>query len=108
MLGVKFTPEYKNFVAKYGGAIVGPFPIYGLARAEPMDQELWSVINVTLRYRAEGWPSLNESYVISSDHSDNPIMVRKDGKVVGYDHDFCEFFDVAPSFNEYLLQCLNQ
>ena len=55
-LAVRVDPDYKEFVLKCGGAIVGPFPIYGLRQADPMDGELWSVSTVTMHYRNEGWP----------------------------------------------------
>lgn len=105
-LGVRFDSDYKQFVLKYGGAIVGPFPIFGLRQADPMDDELWSVSTVTMHYRNEGWPGTQDWYVISSDHSDNPVGITPEGKVISYDHDYGEVVDVAESFEEYLTKCL--
>lgn len=105
-LGVRFDSDYKQFVLKYGGAIVSPFPIYGLRQAEPMDDELWSVSIVTMHYRNEGWPGTQDWYVISSDHADNPVGITPEGKVVSYDHDYGEMVDVAESFETYLIKCL--
>lgn len=106
-LGVKFSQDYKEFVEKYGGAIVGPYPIYGVRHAEPMDDFLWSVVDVTLRYRNEGWPETESLYVISSDHSDNPVGITEDGHVITYDHDLGKKMVLADSFEDYLLQCLS-
>ncbi len=105
-LGVRFASDYKEFIQKYGGAIVGPFPIYGLRHADPMDDELWSVAEVTMHYRNEGWPCVNDLYIISSDHSDNPVGIRNDGQVISYDHDLGEAFEIAKSFEVYLAHCL--
>ncbi len=105
-LGVRFTPDYKEFVQKYGGAIVGSFPIYGLRQADPMDDKLWSVYSVTMHYRNEGWPCVENLYIISSDHADNPVGITNVGKIVSYDHDLGELVSVSESFEEYLIQCL--
>lgn len=106
LLGLEFDPSYKAFVQKYGGAIVGPYPIYGLRQAEPMDSELWSVDVVTLRFRKEGWPKTENWYVISSDHSGNPIGITQNGHVKMFDHDAGQVVEVAGSFEEYLKKCL--
>lgn len=106
-LGLRFDYDYKKFVLKYGGAMVGAFPIYGLRQAGPMDDGLWSVFNVTMHYRNEGWPGVQEWYVISSDHSGNPIGIDMDGKVVSYDHDCSREINLASSFEDYLVMCLN-
>lgn len=108
VLGVKFVDDYKEFVQKYGGAVVGPFPIYGLRHAGPMDDNLWSVVDVTMRYRNEGWPETQKLYIVSSDHADNPIAITKDGRMVSYDHDFGGMVDIAESFECFVLQCLEQ
>ena len=105
-LGVRFDSDYKQFVLKYGGAVVGPFPIYGLRQAGPMDEEFWSVYNVTMHYRKEHWPGTQDWYVVSSDHSDNPVGITPEGKVISYDHDYGEMVDVAESFEDYLIICL--
>lgn len=105
-LGVRFDSDYKEFIQKYGGAIVGPFPVYGLRRADPMDDELWSVIEVTMRYRNEGWPDTENLYIISTDHADNPVGITEDSRVISYDHDFGETIEVAESFEAYLIQSL--
>ena len=102
VLGVKFADDYKELVQKYGGAVVGPFPIYGLRHAGPMDDHLWSIVDVTMQYRNEGWPETQESYIVSSDHAGNPIAITKNGRVVSYDHDVGELVDIADSFECFL------
>ena len=105
-MGVQFTSDYKEFISKYGGAIIGPFPIYGLRHAELMDDELWSVSTVTKHFIDEGWVEMSGTYIISTDHSDNPIGVNKNGEVISYDHDSMEMLSVADSFEGYLEKCL--
>lgn len=105
-LGVESNADYKEFILKYGGAIVGAFPIYGLHRVEPMDVNLWSVLGVTNRYRKEGWPNMSDRYVISSDHSDNPFVISNDGEIIVYNHDYDETVIVSETFEEFLISCL--
>lgn len=105
-LGVQFSDDYREFIQNYGGAIVGAYPIFGLRHAGPMDENLWSVVDVTMRFRKEGWPSAGELYVVSTDHAGNPIMIANDGAVISYDHDFREIVRVADTFEDFVLQCL--
>jgi len=106
-LKVQFDPDYKQFILRYGGAIVGSFPIYGLRQADPMDNTLWSVSVITMHYRNEKWPEMQDSYIISSDHSDNPIGINPKGKVISYDHDYGELLSIAETFEDYLINCLS-
>lgn len=106
-LDVVFSPEYRQFLIKYGGALVGPYPIYGLARAEPMDEHLWSVTEVTRHFRDQNWPGVERVYVISMDHAGNPIYISADGKVMTFDHDAGRLAEVAPDLDAYLHACLD-
>lgn len=101
-LGLTFSDDYRQFLTRYGGALVGPYPVYGLARAEPMDERLWSVVAVTQHFRKQSWPGVDHWYVISMDHAGNPIGVDEIGKVVTYDHDAGEMIEVAENFGSYL------
>lgn len=106
-IGVAFTSDYRKFLSRYGGAMVGPYPIFGLARAEPMDEKLWSVVAVTRHFREQAWPGVDRWYVISMDHAGNPIGIDESGKVFSYDHDACETIEVAQDFESYLEHCLS-
>jgi cell wall assembly regulator SMI1 len=105
-LGVAFSEDYKQFLRRYGGAIVGAYPVYGLARAEPMDENLWSVVDVTEHFRKQSWPGTDRSYVISMDHAGNPIGINESGKAVCFDHDAGEMIEVASDVDAYLQRCL--
>jgi cell wall assembly regulator SMI1 len=101
-LGVIFSNDYRQFLTRYGGALVGSYPVYGLARAEPMDERLWSVVAVTQHFRKQSWPGVDRWYVISMDLAGNPIGIDESGKVVTYDHDSGELIEVAENFADYL------
>ena len=105
-LGVPFADDYRLFLGRYGGALVGPYPIYGLTRAEPMDVRLWSVVSVTEHFRKQQWPGVDSSYVVSMDLAGNPIFMDASGKVVSFDHDAGREFAVADDFSAYVKQCL--
>ena len=105
-LGFTFDSDYKDFVRKYGGAIVGAYPIFGLRHAEPMDDYQWSVIDVTKSYKDEEWEGVDDWYIVSADHAGNPIGLTKEGSVYRLDHDIGIVEKMADSFEEYILSCL--
>ncbi len=106
LLRVHFVPDYYVFVENFGGALVGAYPLFGLRRADPMDDQLWSVITVTEHFRRQSWPGLDSAYVVSMDHSGNPIWVDSDGVLKSFDHDRGEPLTVAHDIESYLLACL--
>lgn len=106
-LGIVFDSDYQEFIQRYGGAIVGPYPVLGLRHAEPMDVSQWSVIDVTENYRNEGWCGVEDWYIVSIDHADNPIGIDGKGDVYRSDHDFGVIEKIADSFEDYILSCLN-
>jgi cell wall assembly regulator SMI1 len=105
-LGVTFSDDYREFLSRYGGAMVGPYPVYGLSRAEPMDTRLWSVVDVTEHFRQQSWPGSDKWYVISMDHAGNPVGIDPDGMAISFDHDAGEMVLVAESLDAYLQYCL--
>lgn len=106
-IGVPFTSDYREFVRRYGGAVVGPYPIFGLRRAEPMGSNEASVVEVTRRFREDGWPGTDAWAIFSRDHAGNPIGLAHDGKVWISDHDAGDVQIIAENFEDYLRQrCL--
>ncbi len=101
-LGVLFGQDYRGFIARYGGALVGPYPIFGLKKAVPMSKNDFSVIEVTNRFRNAGWPGVEQWIVISMDHSGNPIGIGGDGRVRISDHDNGGIAIIADSFEDFL------
>ena len=107
VLGLTFEPDYAEFIHRYGAAIVGPNSIIGLGRSEAMSDEESSVVEVTLRFRAENWPGVDEWYVISVDAVGNPVGVARDGTVWLSDHDRGTISRIADSFEQFIRrECL--
>lgn len=106
-LRLPFPRDYRAFLERYGAAIVGSSPIFGLRPVEPMGNE-WSVVDVNRRYRADNWPGVEDWLVISADNSGNPIGIDRDGRLWTSDHDLGEVLLVAEDFEEFLRKkCLN-
>lgn len=104
-LGLGIPEDYANFLVRYGSAIVGPYPIFGLRRIEPMGTD-WSVIEMNRRFRADGWPGVEEWVLFSQDLGGNPIGLSRDGHVWLSDHDHGGTTEIAPTFEAFLLQAL--
>ena len=78
-LGVAFDPDYVCFLKEYGGAMIGPEPLLGLSQADVMGSDLWSVVEVTQRFRTDGWGGVDDWYIVSVDGAGNPVGVAPDG-----------------------------
>lgn len=105
-LGLKFCKDYAEFVLRYGGAIVGAFPVFGLRPVLAMGNP-WSVVAVTLQFREQVWPGTADWYVVSEDGFGNPIGIAADGAVMISDHDAGEIAPLEANFEAFLLQhCL--
>lgn len=102
LIGVPFPEEYREFILKYGGAVVGPYPIFGLRSADVMDEDRWSVVEITNQIRQIGIDDANKWIIVSEDHAGNPIGMDGDGKIFIYDHDFGGVSEIATSFEEYI------
>src|SRR5437870_2403020 len=81
-----FHKDYIEFLLRYGGAVVGPNPVFGLRQPEVMGKP-WSVVDVTNMFRADGRRGISEWYIISNDGFGNPIGLAPDGRVWISDHD---------------------
>jgi hypothetical protein len=104
-LGCEFDSEYAAFLKRYGGAMVGSLPVFGLRPVEVMGI-VWSVVDVTRRYRDQKWPGTADWYVISEDGFGNPIGIDAHGKVMVSDHDHGDIAMLAANFEVFLLmQC---
>lgn len=101
-LAVTLPPDYREFIARFGGAILGSLPIYGLRRAEPMGRSEGSFVEVTRRFRKQGWPGVDGWVVISTDGSGNPIGLDAAGAVWISDHDAGSIERLADDFEEFI------
>jgi cell wall assembly regulator SMI1 len=100
-IGFRLPADYREFVERFGGAIVGPFSVYGLKASEAMGDEESSAVKVTKRFRADAWGT-DKWLVVSMDHSGNPVGLDPDGKIWISDHDARTVEILASSFEEYL------
>jgi len=107
-IGAAFDDDYRDFVSRYGGAMVGSLPVLGLRQAEVMGVDLYSVVNTTLRFRAEGWPGVEDWVVVSVDGSGNPIGLAEDGSVWLADHDSREVRLVSSDFETFIEGLLDE
>ena len=106
-VGVKLDEDYKEFIRRYGGAIVGPFRVFGLRKAVPMGRNEESFVEVTKTFRRQRWPGVEAWAIISMDHAGNPVGLDTEGKVWIYDHDARAAKVIASDFEDYLRkQCL--
>jgi cell wall assembly regulator SMI1 len=101
-LGRPLPPDYREFLLRYGGAMAGPYPIFGVRQVEVMGTGDWSVTGVNERYRQEGWPHASEWLIVSEDHAGNPIGIAEDGRVLAWDHDFGGTRVFGSSFEDFL------
>ncbi|MFO0969601.1 MAG: SMI1/KNR4 family protein [Gemmataceae bacterium] len=105
-LGQPFHEDYIEFVSRYGGAMVGPYPIYGLRKPEVMGLP-GTVTAVTKNFRTQRWPGTDGWYVISEDGFGNPIGASQDGTIWISDHDSGGVSKVATDLEHYLrTRCL--
>lgn len=106
-LGVSFEDDYREFILRYGGATVGPYPIFGLRKWELVDRDRWSVLDMTKEIRRAGIEKIVSWLVISEDHAGKPVGLDNDGRVWTYDHDFGGVSELATDFEQYIrVQCL--
>jgi hypothetical protein len=107
-IGIPLSRDYAEFVARYGGASVGPFRIFELRRAIPMGKNEASFVDVTNGFRRQGWPGVEKWAIISMDHPGNPVGLDKEGRIWISDPDARVAQTIANDFEEYLRkQCLS-
>ncbi len=104
-IGLSFPEDYRQFLARYGAAIVGSYPIFGLREIEAMG-DVGSVVDVK-RFLHNVRPDLEEWLFISNDLAGNAIGFQADGSVWLADHEFGEVVPQAIGFEEFLrVKCL--
>ncbi len=108
-LGFPLPSDYREFIARCGGAIVGAYRIYGLRRAAAMGRKEGFAMETTDHYRKQAWPGTESWLVFSVDQSGNPIGLDEKGHVWISDHDFGGVARIADSFEEFIIvTCLKR
>jgi hypothetical protein len=103
-LGRRLDPSHRDFVLRYGGALVGSVPIIGLRESETMGHGLLADVNS--RFRSEPWPHVRDWVVFSVDLAGNPIGYDTNGVVWSWDHDAGATCRLADTFEGFLEGCL--
>ena len=101
-LGLTIPDDYREVLLRWGGTMVGSYPLYGLRPVEIMGNS-WSLVERTQRYRATDWPGIGDWLVISTDGYGNPIGMDPQGRVLRSEHDGAfQITELAPSFEAFL------
>ena len=85
-LGVRFPPEYREFLAKYGAARIAGYQIAGLTHQDSDEPPLWdSVVQATrsLRDRHGKVGDYDDLIAISGDGMDITFYLRTKGDALG-------------------------
>ena len=108
-IGMPLHPDFREFVLRYGGALIGSLPVYGVRTAEMMGDPAFETFDeVTLRFRGDAWPGTRDWVVISTDLGGNPIGLASEGDVWTCDHDAGELLLLAPTFEAFVLGLLDE
>jgi hypothetical protein len=102
IIGFAIPTAYKEFILRYGSGIVGPYPIYGIGRAEAMPRNVTSALVATQRFHEQQWPGTEDWLIISTDHAGNPVGIDRDGGIWISDHDFGGVTKLFDTFDDYL------
>jgi len=106
-LGIRLPEDYRDFILRYGGAVVGNSVIYGTRQSEFGACDPVSFAAQTRIFRKEVPLDFAEMVVISVDQSGNPIgFISNDNVVFVYDFDFGGRLTLAESFSDFIRQCL--
>jgi len=107
-LGVPLPADYRWFVTRYGGAMVGSGPVFGRRCAEVMGVERFDVVAVTQHFRRDGWPTVDEAIVVSEDGFGNPVCMSSEGRLWVHDHDVGAVTSEWDSFETFVLSLLDE
>lgn len=102
-LGVVLPDDYRDFIRRYGGAVVRSASVLGLRRCEFCDDEPSTFPEQTTRFRQELPNEYSQMVVISVDGAGNPIgFLNGKPTIFVFDFNFGGRHDLAPSFSEYV------
>lgn len=102
-IGFDLPADYRQFVSLFGGGTVVSEHIYGLRLSETLGADDLAWVQ-TQRFREDGWPSIENLLVVSTDASGNPVGLNPSGQIIISDLDTGCVNVAAPSFESYLLK----
>ncbi|MFA6958486.1 MAG: SMI1/KNR4 family protein [Thermoanaerobaculia bacterium] len=100
-IGLPFPRDYEEFLRRYGAAMVGSYPIFGLRQVEAMGT-CWSVVQMNEHFKKMNWPGTNDWVIFTNDLGGNPLGFDRRGRVSISDTDFGEISEISTSFEEFL------
>ena len=101
-------PDYREFVLRYGGGLVGSDAIYGLREAKMIGRPYGKATapELTQLFRDKNWPGVANWFIFTIPNG-NPVGFEKDGTVWISDINFGQISQLAENFEDYLLKwCL--
>lgn len=101
-IGFPIDKDYREFIHRFGGAIVGAYRIYGLKRPPAMGSQEPLFLDLTRDFRKDNWAGTDRWLVFSMDHCGNPIGIARDGSIWISDHDNGQIDVVASNFEQFL------
>lgn len=108
-LGIVLPADYREFVQKYGGAVVGGLSIVGLKDAEWLDQSPPSFVELTLKMREWTTSHTTSMVIFAVDSSGNPVgFLPPDQRIFVLDHDFGGKIELARDFEHFIELLLSQ
>lgn len=107
ILGIKIQNDYKEFICRFGAGCVEQAVILGLREAEFLPTS--SFIEQSLDFRKQLPSEYSKMVVIGVDGAGNPIgFIYPSETIFVYDYDFGGRYDLANSFEDYVLKALNR
>jgi len=75
--------DYREFVVRYGGGIIGTYPIYGLRLAKSMGMvgRKRTAPEINQLFLERNWPGVENWFIFTIDQSGNPIGFASDHSV---------------------------
>lgn len=106
VLDVRLPDDYKEFIHKYGGAIINGHEIFGLSKAAWMSEN-YNYMSQSKRFRNELPNKFSQMVVFSIDGAGNPVgFLPGKSSIFVFDHNFGGRYDMAKSFEEYIEKIL--
>lgn len=103
LIGFDLPADYRQFVSLYGGGTMVSEHIFGRRLSETLGADDLAWVQ-TQRFREDGWPSIENLLVVSTDASGNPVGLNPSGQIIISDLDTGCVNVAAPSFESYLLK----
>jgi len=79
--GVTLDVDHREFIHRYGAAVVGSFTIFGIGTCKMMGVDEDSVFKITQKFKDDQWMGVENWLIFSMDFSGNPVGITEKGEV---------------------------